>query len=237
MDLIVNTRTARWQTYAIAFVITAAIFATAVYVSNRLNSARLSEIRAAQDSISTDILSLETQFELLAEHSCTNIAENTTLPSELQTLGNRLSYMENQETTDQGEVRRLKRLYSLLEIKDYLLMKRVAGRCKLKPIFILYFYSNDRDCKDCQKQGYVLTALSGDYPQLRIYSFDYDLDVSALKTLISIDSIENNLPALVINGKTYYGFQSIDSIEKIVPQLAAIKRAASTSATSTVKKN
>lgn len=226
MDPVVNTRTARWSTYAITFLITALIFATALYASNYFNDQRIADIRATQDNISTDILSLETQFDLLQQHSCADVAENTILPSELQTLASQLSYMESHAQTNPEEVVRLKRLYSLLEIKDYLLMKQLAARCGLKPVFILYFYSNAGDCEDCQKQGYVLTALAQTYPQLRTYSFDYDLDVSALKTLISIDDVKDRLPALYINGKTYYGFQSVADVTKILPQLATLKKAA-----------
>ncbi len=227
-DPIVNMRDARWSNYGIAFLITAIIFATALFASNYFNNRRIADIRATQDNISTDILSLQTQFDLMQEHSCADISENTILPSELQTLANQLSYMESQGQTNQAEVTRLKRLYSLLEIKDYLLMKQLAARCGLKPVFILYFYSNEGDCADCQKQGYVLTSLAQTYPQLRIYSFDYDLDVSALQTLIDIDKIQKTLPALYINGKAYYGFQSVDDVTKILPQLASLQKTATT---------
>ena len=230
-DPIVNTRSARWGSYLVAFAITAAIFATALFASNYFNNQRIADIRATQDTISSDILSLETQFDLLQEHSCRDIAENTTLPSALASLGNQLSYMESQGASNQEEVTRLKRLYSLLEIKDYLLMKQIAAKCSLKPVFILYFYSNRGDCPDCVKQGYVLTALSETYPQLRIYSFDYNLDVGALKTLIAIDDVDGRLPALVSSGKTYYGFRSIDDIKKNIPQLETLKTATSTATT------
>ena len=234
-DPIVNTHKARWSNYIVAFLITALIFATALYASNYFNNQRMEDIRATQDIISTDILSLETQFDLLQEHSCIDISENTILPSALHTLASQLSYMEAQGTKNHDEVTRLKRLYSLLEIKDYLLMKQIALKCKLKPVFILYFYSNKGDCADCQSQGYVLTSLAENYPQLRIYSFDYNLDVSALQTLISIEKINEKLPALLVNGKAYYGFQSVEDVHKILPQLAALKTATSTSATSTRK--
>jgi hypothetical protein len=234
----INTRTARWGSYVIAFLITGLIFATALYASNYFNNQRINDIRATQDDISTDILSLETQFDLLQEHSCSDIAENTILPSELSSLGNQLSYLEAQgSSANQDEVTRLKRLYSLLEIKDYLLMQQLAAKCNLKPVFILYFYSNKGDCTSaCENQGYVLTSLSETYPQLRVYSFDYNLDVGALQTLISIDGVESTMPALEINGKTYYGFHSMSDIQKILPQLATLQKSAtSTAATSTKK--
>ena len=224
-DPVVNVRTANWWSYVIAFLITALMFATAVYASNYFNNRRISEIRATQDDISSDILSIETQFDLLAEHSCSDIGESTILPSELTSLGNQLSYMESQGGRTE-EITRLKRLYSLLLIKDYLLMQRVAEKCHLKPVFILYFYSNKGDCADCENQGYVLTGLSREYPQLRVYSFDYNLGVGALQTLISIHDIENALPALVINDKVYYGFHGIEDIKNILPQLATLEKSA-----------
>ena len=232
-DPVVNVRTANWWSYIVAFLITALMFATAVYASNFFNNRRISEIRATQDDISSDILSIQTQFDLLAEHSCSDIGENTILPSELTSLGNQLSYMESQGGNAE-EITRLKRLYSLLEIKDYLLMQQVAAKCHLKPVFILYFYSNKGDCTDCENQGYVLTALSRDYPQLRVYSFDYDLGDGALQTLISVHDVDNNLPALVINNKVYYGFQSVDAINKILPELATLQKSATS--TTPVKK-
>ncbi len=218
----------------IAFAITGLIFATAFYASNYFNNQRITDVRATQDNISTDILSLETQFDLLTEHSCGDIAENTILPSELTSLGSQLSYLES-NGGNQDEVARLKSLYSVLEIKDYLLMQQIAAKCNLKPVFILYFYSNTGTCTDCEKQGYVLTSLTQTYPQLRVYSFDYNLSVGALQTLLSIDDVQNNLPALRINGKNYYGFQSIESIQKILPQLSTLQKSAGT-ATSTKKK-
>ena len=237
MEPIIGRRGARWSTYAIAFLITALIFATAFYASNYFNNQRIADIRATQDDISTQILSLETQFDLLQEHSCANVAENTILPSEMTSLGNQLSYMEAQGgSSNEAEVVRLKGLYSILEIKDYLLMQQLAAKCNLKPVFILYFYSNKGDCAGCEKQGYALTSLTETYPELRVYSFDYNLNIGALQTMISIDGVHNSLPALLINGKAYYGYQSVEDIQKILPQLSTLtKSSTSTTATSTKK--
>lgn len=226
--------TVSWRLYAAAFGITVLLFVTAFGASTLFSEYRVADVRAAQDDISTDILSIETQFDLLQEHSCTDVGENTILPSALSSLGNQLSYMEAQGTGTSEEVLRLKRLYSLLEIKDYLLMKQLSSRCGLKPVFILYFYSNKGDCTECEAQGYVLTSLAQKYPQLRIYSFDYNLDVSALQSLISIDDVEPKLPALRISGKSYYGLQKVSDVEKILPELAKLQ-VATTTATSTKK--
>lgn len=232
-EAVTGERGARWRTYILALVITGALFGTALYASNYLNDKRLAEIRATQDNISIDILSLETQFELLAEHSCRDITENSALSRELRPLAERLSYMEEQRAVDDEELLRLKRYYSLLQIKDFLLMQRISAKCGLKPVFILYFYSNKGGCAECEEQGYVLSELAAEYPQLRIYSFDYNLDVSALQTLISIQNIENELPALVIKGNAYYGFKNEEDIKDILPEIRALERTKTKNASTT----
>jgi len=210
------------RTYFIAFLITAALFSTALYASTYFNNQRIAEIASIEDRISIDILSLETQFDLLAELSCSEISENSVLSNELGSLARRLSFTEGQLGADNLEVISLKRQYTLLQIKDFLLMKKVSEKCTLSPVFILYFYSNEGDCDDCTREGYVLTDLAETYPQLRIYSFDYNLDLSALKTLISINNIEQDLPALVLNDSVYYGYHDQTAIREILPELAEL---------------
>ena len=98
-------------------------------------------------------------------------------------------------------------------------MKKITTKCDLDPVFILYFYSNEGDCSDCVRAGHILSYLREKYPTLRVYAFDYNLDLSALRTLISINEIENTLPAMVIEDEVYYGFTRLEDVESILPPL------------------
>src|SRR3989344_5866506 len=223
--------------YVITFVITAAIFGTAIFVSNILSQKKLEDVRAIENRVALDILSSETQFALLEETSCKDISPGF-LSKELGSLGGKLVYAENQTGFDVSDIEYLKRSYFLLEIKDYLLMKRLTVKCGIKPTFILYFYSTEDSCEECQKMGYVLTALRDKYPDLRVYSFDYHFDLGAIDTLVSIYKVGSDLPALIINGQNYYGFHSIEDLEETVPalkELAIKAKALEASATSTKK--
>ena len=224
-----------WQKYLLAFVITAAIFGTAFYVASRLDQARVADIRATESAVSIDILSTETQFELLGNLSCSAIAETPVLTDELNSLASRLSVAEQNLGAANPDVISLKKQYSLLEIKDYLLMQQVAQKCKnLTPVYILYFYSNAGDCADCARTGEVLTYLRETYPGLRVYSFDYHLDLSALQTLETLRRVKGDaLPALVVNDRApVYGFKSLGDMQKLIPELKNL--ATSSPATSTV---
>lgn len=202
----------------IALAITVALVATVVYAVAYLNNVRIAELGAIEDQLSVDTLSLDTQFSLLEKAPCDSMASSTLLTNELADLGSRLSYAEGQLGSDNPHVIRIKEKYSLLEIRDYLITKQFAAACGTKPVIVLYFYSNVGDCADCDRAGYALSYLHDTYPALRVYSFDYNLDLGALKTFIALNRVQNTLPAFVINGKNYYGFTSLADLEKQFPK-------------------
>ena len=209
--------------YLIVLAITTLVFLGALFASNYFSEKRLAEIKSIENNISLDILSSETQFALLKESSCKAIDHSTAFSEELSDLAKKLSYMEENLGDKNPDVLSLKKYYSLLQTKGYLLVGKVNEKCGIKPITIIYFYSNKGDCADCKKEGYVLTKLREEYPELRIYSFDYNLDLSVVKTMKSIYMIKDTLPALVISDQLYYGFKPPEEIEKIIPQLKKIK--------------
>ncbi len=213
----------------IAFLITIVLVGTIVYAIDYLNRARVAELSTIENQLSIDTLSLDTQFSLLTDAPCDTAATSTTLTSELADLGSRLSFAESQLGSDNAQVIQLKEQYSLLEIRDYLITKQLAAACGTKPVTVLYFYSNSGDCTACDKAGYALSYLRNTYPSLRVYSFDYNLDLGALKTFIVITKVKDSLPAFVINGKYSYGFTSLADLEKQFPKGVL----ASTTATST----
>ena len=222
--------------YLVAFLITAVIFGTAVFASSVLTNKKVEDVRAIEARVALDILSSETQFALLEETSCRDIGPGF-LSKELGSLGEKLSYAENSPGFSSEDVESLKRSYFLLEIKDYLLMKRLTEKCGQEPFFILYFYSTKDKCEDCEKMGYVLTALRDKYPDLRVYSFDYHYDVGAIQTLTSIYKVLPNLPALIINGAPYYGFKTVEELEEEVPALTLLETAEERAATTTPEDN
>jgi len=211
-----DKKTLEWKKYLLVFVITSAIFFTAIFISNYFGQKKIEELRSIQNQISINILSSEIQTSLLEQFSCKDVS-GTALSEELGSLGDKLVATESTRGITNLEVVELKRYYSLLQIKDFVLMNKVREKCGTKNVFIIYFYT--QNCGECQKQGYVLTKLREDFPQLRVYSFDYNLDLSAIKTLISINKVKNTPPALLIDDNIYYGFKSIDDINEIIPQL------------------
>ena len=177
--------------------ITVGLFLTAGYLSNYFGNKKIDQLKSIQEKIAIDILSSETQFSLLSELSCKNVS-GSMLSGELDELGRKLDWGQNNlGATD--EVSYLKKYYSLLQIKDYLLMKKISASCGVKSAFILYFYTTAENCSFCEKESLVLTSLRNKYEELRVYSFDYSINLSAVKALLQIYKIKDTeLPALII---------------------------------------
>ena len=206
-----------WKKYIIVFFITLTLFATASAFSNYFGNKKIDELKLIQDKIAIDILSSETQFSLLSELSCKNISDSV-LSGELGELGQKLEWgQENLGNSE--EVTYLRKYYSLLQIKDYLLTKRISERCGVKSAFILYFYTTAENCSECEKQGIVLSALRDKYAELKVYSFDFSTDLSAVESMLEIYKIKDTaLPALVVDDEVLTGFQDIESLEKLIKE-------------------
>lgn len=203
----------------IALAITIAIIGTVILAVNYLNAQRVAELRAIEDQLATDTLSIETQFALLADAPCDDISVGGGFTQEVGNIGDRLAYAEERLGATDPEVVRLKERYTLLQIRDYLLTKRLEQTCGITPVVALYFYSNvPGECVDCDRAGYALSYLRQTYPSLRVYSFDYHLDLAALKTLIAVEKVDDKFPAFVIEGKKTYGFTTLEDLQKQFPK-------------------
>jgi len=212
--------------YIITFLLTVTIFLAAFLSSAYFTRQRTEELKAMEDKIAIDILSFETQYELLKDSSCKTFNKKS-LREELDVLASKLEFLESQVGKQNPEVFRLKRYYSLLQIKDYLLTKKMSDECKLNLVFILYFYS-DENCPECQTQKYMLDEISKTNPAVEVYSFDYELDLSAVQTLITLHNIPKQPPVIDINGIIYPPFSSL---EAMIAQIADLTTATSTKST------
>lgn len=232
-----------YKKYIFAFIVTTALFLTAFSLSNFFGNKKVKQLQSIENNISLDILSNETQYDLLGEVSCKNV-DDSILSKEINTLAEKLTYAESEQGGSNEQVQHLKKYYSLLQIKDFLLSKRLAEKCGKESVFVIYLYGKESECPDCRNQASVLDILRKTYPDLRVYAFDYNLDLSAIKTLLSIYKVKGQLPALVIDGEVQYGYKSREQMAELLPQtlktadeLASIKAKAEERATSTMETN
>ncbi len=207
-----NLRKFQTSKYLAAFALTALIFVIGIWVGSAVSDDKLSQISLLQNEIQIETAGTELQYLLLTEHPCESINASS-LTQQLFEIGSKLDYMESKLGKKDEDVLSLKEYYSLLEIKHWLLTRKANQQCKRNNDWILYFYSNLDDCTDCEQQGYVLSTLHKKFEDLNIYSFDFNMDNPAVKTVKEIFGIQT-APALIINGRVSGGLKDKETIEK-----------------------
>ncbi|MDD5433300.1 MAG: hypothetical protein PHE77_01430 [Candidatus Pacebacteria bacterium] len=233
-----KTKKLNWGRHLTVLLATAIIFAGGFYLSNTVVEKKISAITKLQQGLSIDILSLETQFSVLSQAPCKNLNEST-LTKELFDISQKLESVGNTLGKDNPDFLMLKKYYSILEIKHWLLLKKAAKDCKTNIVSIIYLYSDKKNCPSCENQGYILTTLREKYPFLRVYSFDYNLALAPLDTIKSIYLLEPSLPITIVNDDAFYGLKSKEELEEILSQyinlakLEEQKTSTSTSPTTT----
>ncbi len=216
-----------YKRYTIVFFITLALFLTGFYLSNYFSGKKISSLKTIQDQIALNILSSETQFQLLSETSCDS-TPSAVLSEELSSLSDKLDYGERTIGASNPDIVSLRSYFSLLEIKDLLLMRKLDDQCHTHTPYVLYFYSNESDCPDCARQWRALSALRDEAPEVRVYVFDDHSDLSAVKTLAKLYSVDA-LPSVIVKGKTYSGYTELPRLRTLLG-LSAPKTPASSAA-------
>lgn len=201
-----------------AFLLTVVIFLSIILTNNYFNEARLNQLNSLYNSIRIDAFNAEVQYEILSENPC--LALNfQPITNELYELGNKLTEMENALGKTNQQVLDLKGYYSVLEARHWLFVKKASQRCVTNATPIMFFYSNAGDCADCEQQGFVLNYIRNyvrnSNNTVYIYSFDFNLDSSAVDALKHIYNI-TTVPAVVIKDTVYYGFKNADDLKAYV---------------------
>lgn len=194
------------------FVFTLAIFLCGLLLGNYLTLYKFRQIDDLEYNLRTQTTGAELQYQLLVKESCGQI-NNTLLTEELYRISERVDYMESQRGRNDPDVLRLKNTYSLLQIRHLLFTEHLNEECDSGYVTAIYFYDDDDVCPDCKEQGYTLTHLRRQYPNLRVYSFDIRTDNPAVTTIKQLYQVTGT-PSVVLPKKTL-GFTTYDELDAL----------------------
>lgn len=200
--------------YLAVLAVTTLIFIVGIMIGDHFSSEKLNQIDRIGESLKTDTMAMELQYQLIAEDPCAYI-NSTPLADELYEMASKLGYMENRLGEKDENVKELKNYYSLLEMKHWLYMQKVEKECEQNTSDVLFFYNNEDECPTCKEQGFILTWMRRNYENIYIYSFDASIENAALDTLKDVTSVTGT-PAIVINGETYNKFLTKQEIQVIL---------------------
>ncbi len=196
--------------YLGAFVVTALIFMLGIYVGNYISEISRQGMSGDIERISSKLSG--TQLLFLLDNSSAFCPvyndELSKLDADTESIGQKLAFLEDKYGTIDEK---LKLQYFVLETESYLLSKRVNEKCNEDSLLVLYFYSN-KDCKDCKQQGEsLLAAKNSANKNVKIYSFDGELN-SPVVTALKIRHSISTYPSVVVDDVLYSGLQTKEQL-------------------------
>lgn len=166
----------------LAFIIATIIFLAGFILSYTIAYEKYQSLAISQEQMKYNILSLELEKELLGS-TCQNIYTYS-FTQELDNTGADIAILEEKLGKNNQQVLNQKKIYTILEIQHFLMIKDYNSKCKQSIPTILFFYSNENNIIDkTEKIGYILDSFKKTNPDVMTYSFDYNLDSRLIKEL------------------------------------------------------
>jgi hypothetical protein len=169
-------------------------------------------IVAEQDQIYNSLISLQLEKELM-QTSCENL-DLTEFSTELNNMGSFMGELEKKLGKNNPDVIEQKKVFTMLQVQHYLLIKENNENCQEQFPIILFFYSNqDKNIDQAELSGYILSTFRITNPDTMLYSLDYDLDSNLVRTLKRINGITEPNSILVRNN-VITNVKNIDQIQE-----------------------
>ena len=196
--------------YAIVLVFSAFLFLVGILVGTQLSSGVSREFLQKADDLQANSRELELTLLLLSSAQgdvaklCPALLEQaSSLDRRTNEFGISLDALEKSRGRFDANVQSLKRQYSIMQVRDYLLYKQIASQCSTPLKQIIFFYTNE-GCRDCVEQGQILREFKRGNQEVLVYTLDVDIGTPVVSALISTYNL-THYPALVVNGEVVQG--------------------------------
>lgn len=200
-------------------IVTTIVFISGIFFGLWIGEKRVSELERIIVNLNENINNAELQFlffDVMGEEiSCRYlIKEAENLGNEASSLGKEVERFENAKKIDENSFRELKKKYTSVLIRDWLMLEKIKKTCNEDYITVLYFYSNKK-CEKCEEQGIILLYLKEKFKEnFLVFAIDSDVSLEIVRMLKDVYEVKE-YPTLVINGEVY-GFLNLKELEGIV---------------------
>ncbi len=209
-------REINWLRVLLAFLIATFLFLFGLFIGFLAKGVITGSSISIEESVRNDIINLETLYLLEGSFPCNE--EILSITSEkLDYLGNLITTLETKKGKDASDVLELKKLYTILETRHFLLTETRNEKCNQDFDIFLYFYSNEENCEsEREKTAFVLTYLRNKYDSVRVYSFDMNLDSDIISTLREEYQIKGCSAVILNNEKIPFKIENSEDVEKLL---------------------
>jgi len=206
-------RKINWMKITASLALAVLIFVSGIYIGNLITEGKASDIANIEKQARMELENIIVESMILEENPC---IDPSMLSEKLDDLGTKLTYLEAEYSKSDPRILELKEPYTLLEVRHYLEMKKMIEECNYNYTLVLFFYSNSQENEGIsEEQGFVLDYLRKKFGNVKVYSFDADLDIGIIETLKKVNDI-TVIPSTIIEGKVYAGFHDKEELEKVL---------------------
>lgn len=206
------------RNYVFAALITFAIFAIGMLLGIVIEGKRVNVMQQIYNDQKIEFASSQLQFEYLGQlttkESCPAIydlfSKNTIA---LGIAQERLLTFQKDSTMNKNEFENLKRQYTVEEIRYYLFAEKAKDICGTDLVRVLYFYSDQKNCPNCQEQEFVLNYLKDKFKEkLLIFALDEKFDSEPMISILKKQYNISSYPTLIFEETKIEGFNSVDDL-------------------------
>ncbi len=215
--MIKQKRQINWNKIILSFLIACFLFSFGIFVGYLAKGIVSASIINIQDSTKNEILTLETINLIQEQNSCESYSLDL-VSEKLDYLGELITILETKKGKKDPEVLEMKKLYSILEIRHYVLTREQNEYCAKNISTFMFFYSNDKDCNDeVEKKSFILSYLRKKYQtKVRVYAFDNDLDSDLIKVLKEKYKVERCSTIILNENKITTKIDNSEDLEKFL---------------------
>ena len=210
-----------YRVYFVAAVITAAIFLLGLTLGFVVEGKRINYAQDMIDAQQIEFTSSQLQYNYLntltSKSDCPTVYEifygNM---QNLDKIAYKLEQYAQESQINEATFTQLRRQYALEQIRYWLFSGQTGEACGSDFVRLLYVYSNDQKCPDCEQQQFVLGYLKKKFGQkLLIFSLDETLEEPMIAILKKQYNI-TEFPTLIVEDKKITGLASKDNLLKEV---------------------
>ncbi len=198
-----------------AFIIYFSGIFTGLYVQEntfRYTEEKVKSLQNRLENIQLEYMYLSTMGQETGCDFLSVLVEKTN--NEVWSIGKELVALENENPGDE-RIEELKKDYSLLSVRAWILNSHINQKCEKESKILLYFYSVP--CPDCIAQGNVLDNLRENVykDKLKVFVLNIDSEEPIVEVLKETHKIKTT-PAIVIWNNTYEGLIGEDELKNII---------------------
>ena len=169
---------------------------------------------AEQNQIYNSLISLQLEKEII-QNSCDDL-DLSDFSTELNNMGSFMGEIENKLGKNNPDVIEQKKVFTMLQVQHYLLIKENNENCQEKFPIILFFYSNKAEnIGQAELSGYILSTYRITNTDTMLYSLDYDLDSNLVRALKKKSGVtEPN--SIVIGDNILTNIRNVNEIKEAI---------------------